>query len=537
MMPRMFQSPDVRFVGGTLILIFIVYLWPDLAFKSPYGMHQWRQCDAFSMAVNYQEEGRAVLDPAMHFVHGLAEGKAVGEFTGTYWLNAQIWKVTGRLPWTIRWMHFALWLAGLIALYALGKRWVNPSASAWVAWMVMVSPLMAFYGPNYLVNASALGLVFIGWWFTWRFHERRDKVFWFGGLLAFGLSFLFRPTMAIGLIPLILFVLFRRSHWRMWVLAIFPVVVATLWVFWSQRVNDLVGSVYYCTTIRPIWDAENASEIWSAFQSALLPEWYHHHVRWIFVLMACFWAGKSMIKWSIHQVCKRMFHGEIAWLGWSNVAMLSALFGYVLLWFSNLDVHDYYLIEFQLVVPLFLWWMLIGFQDFTGKGLWQKRLGVGILVLVLSFQTLDARVRTRMKYVAPSGWLSEQLIPAWERDLWGWFHWDYQNRLAPLEKITPHLRSLGIGRESRVISVPDPSPNITLSMMDVHGFTDLYDDDLSGEDRIAHYVEKGASFLVCNDPAWLQELDSSLWLTAPMQSFEHVQIFDLKASEAMRNRE
>ena len=74
-------------------------------------------------------------------------------------------------------------------------------------------------------------------------------------------------------------------------------------------------------------------------------------------------------------------------------------------------------------------------------------------------------------------------------------------------------------------------------MMDVHGFTDLYDDDLSGEDRIAHYVEKGASFLVCNDPAWLQELDSSLWLTAPMQSFEHVQIFDLKASEAMRNRE
>jgi 4-amino-4-deoxy-L-arabinose transferase-like glycosyltransferase len=111
---------------------------------------------------------------------------------------------------------------------------------------VMVSPLMAFYGPNYLVNASALGLVFVGWWCTWRFHERRDKVFWFGGLLAFGLSFLFRPTMAIGLIPLILFVLFRRSHWRMWVLAIFPVVVATLWVFWSQRVNDLVGSVYYC---------------------------------------------------------------------------------------------------------------------------------------------------------------------------------------------------------------------------------------------------------------------------------------------------
>lgn len=63
-MIRMFQSPDVRFAWGTLILIFIVYLWPDLSFELPYGIHQWRQSDAYSMAVNYQEEGRAVLDPA-----------------------------------------------------------------------------------------------------------------------------------------------------------------------------------------------------------------------------------------------------------------------------------------------------------------------------------------------------------------------------------------------------------------------------------------------------------------------------------------
>ena len=74
-------------------------------------MHQWRQCDAYSLALNYFEEGRGLLEPAMHFIHGASSGEAVGEFTGTYWLNAQLWKVVGLHPWTMRWMHLLLWLA------------------------------------------------------------------------------------------------------------------------------------------------------------------------------------------------------------------------------------------------------------------------------------------------------------------------------------------------------------------------------------------------------------------------------------------
>ena len=107
--------------------------------------------------------------------------------------------------------------------------------------------------------------------------------------------------------------------------------------------------------------------------------------------------------------------------------------------------------------------------------------GVGnaiVLPSLLLFQAVEAGLRTRMKHTAPKGWLSEQFIPARERDIWSWFHWDYDRRLGSIEGMGEHLRSLGIERTDRVISVPDPSPNITLSLMDVRGFTDLYDDGL-----------------------------------------------------------
>jgi hypothetical protein len=95
-----------------------------------------------------------------------------------------------------------------------------------------------------------------------------------------------------------------------------------------------------------------------------------------------------------------------------------------------------------------------------------------------------------------------------------------------------HLRSLGVARTDRIISVPDPSPNITLSLMDVRGFTDLYDDGLSGDERIAAYVLQGANVLVCNDEDWYSAHSNSPWLTAPLSRHHSFRLFDLNASAA-----
>ena len=59
-----------------------------------------------------------------------------------------------------------------------------------------------------------------------------------------------------------------------------PLVIAVAWVVWSQAYNGRMESVYFLTTIRPIWDAIDPSATWTSFTELMLPQWYHGYVRW-----------------------------------------------------------------------------------------------------------------------------------------------------------------------------------------------------------------------------------------------------------------
>ena len=100
-------------------------------------------------------------------------------------------------------------------------------------------------------------------------------------------------------------------------------------------------------------------------------------------------------------------------------------------------------------------------------------------------------------------------------------------RLANFEQLKLAMREHGIERDDRIISVPDPSPNITLSLLDQKGFTDLYNENMTGDERIAFYVDKGALFLVCSSAEWLEERAESPWLQQPIIDLEGLVVFDL----------
>lgn len=514
-----------------LVILGAVYQILHVADKLPYGMHQWRQCDAYSLALNYFEEDRSIDEPAMHFIHGASDGEVVGEFTGTYWLNAQLWKAVGLQPWTMRWTHLFLWLSGIVSLYLLGREWIGKKGSAWTVSVVMVSPLMAFYGPNYLVNGAALGLVYVSWWWSYRFYQSGKWKAFVVSVVALSLALLLRPTMAIGLVPLGLAFFQTRFKWSWFSMLLSPLVITGAWVAWSQGINAKAESIYYCTTIRPLWEAADPVTTWTSFRELMIPEWYHRLVLWSALIGFVFGSFMMLRKLNYSMQSRRSY------LGLSALFMILALGFYILLWFSNLDVHDYYLIEFQLAVPVFLAWLLYKPEQWLQSQRVRSSLSIVVLPALLVFQSVESSLRTRMKHVEPSGWLSEQFLPARERELWNWFHWDYDFRLGDLQGLGEHLRIMGIERTDRVISVPDPSPNITLSLIDVRGFTDLYDDGFEGDERIALYVSKGAGVLICNDQSWYDLHEKSPWLTAPIESYGSFLLFDLKASKAFHDRE
>jgi hypothetical protein len=522
-----------------LLVFWAVSFWPNIAFETPYGQHQWRQCDAYSMALNYFQEGAGFFEPSMHFQHGngFGSGRAVGEFTGTYWLNAKAWSLFGLKPFTLRWTHMLIWLMGALALFALGRNWFGGLKSAFVTAWVSASPLIAFYAGSYLVNVAALGLVFLSWWFAWQLMQRdRQGSTWRWGLefllfLCLGLTVLFRPTMALGWIPIAIWAWQRGNPWHWFVRFALPLLMGVGWVFWTKSVNDANGSIYFCTTVRPLWDSQEPSVIWRAFCENLLPEWYHKYVLYAFglcIIVLSFFRrlpASPRAKNPLNKTLDLQLPALICLVAFGLVV-------YFLLWFENLDVHDYYLIEFQLIIPLVLWWCI---QRLEHLRLRRLKLYTGIwslLLFALSFQLLEAHLRTRMKYTTPTGWWSEVVLTQRDRQVWSWFHWDQNRRFADLAQVQNAMRAQGIQREDRIISVPDPSPNITLSLLDQKGFTNLYDENMTGDDRIEFYVQKGASHLVCNSRDWYLQRAESPWLQHPIIDFGGMIVFDLLNSAA-----
>lgn len=513
------RAAKLAFWCGLIFLVFFVYDFAGVAYKAPYGMHQWRQCDAYSMALNYAKEPHGLMRPRMHFQHGTAEGEAAGEFPLTYYLNAQLWRQTGVLPWTLRWTHLALLALGFWSLFRLAAQWLSDRGALMVVGMTASSGLMAFYGPNYLVNAAGLGMVFTGWWWAYRWwasglNDLKSGVFTAGAL---GLALLFRPTLILGLLPLG-WVLVRSPRWRRWlaVLAV-PVVVGVGWVVWTKWLNAQNESVYFLTTIRPFWNSPAAAEVWRAFREDVLPQWYHVYV-----------LGAGAVAVVVTLVKTRSLrNASDALLGWSAAGLMVASLMYIALWFDNLNVHDYYLIELQLLVPALVAWL--------GRRWEETRRGKAVLWIgmagVLAFQCIDAGLRTRMKHRPMGGWLYEQVIPSRERDIWTWFHWDQERRFGNVTEWNTALRGLGINRDDLVVSVTDPSPNVSLSLMDQKGFTDLYDDAVQGDERIAFYVAKGAKYLVCNDPDWYEARKESHWLSNQMTQLGNFRVFDLLNSD------
>ena len=508
-------------------MVFSVYDFGSIAFKSPYGMHQWRQCDAYSVALHYAQEDRQFFEPAMHFQHGLAGGSAVGEFPMTYYLNAHAWKIVGIVPWTMKWMHLGLLLLGCWALFdALNLRF-SPRSALVITAFTMGSGVMAYYGPNYLVNAAAVGLAFMGWWFglQWLVRDGRHRGYAVGMVVALSLSVLFRPTMVLAWIPLLLALPMIKRPIRWAAMLATPLALGAAWVVWAKGVNAANESVYYLTSIRPVWSSEDPSLIWRAFREDVFPQWYHPIVAG-FGGVVLLWTA---VKTQNHDV-------KSSWLTRAAWAMVAGAWVYLVLWFENLNVHDYYLLEWQLVVPVAAAWIA---DRWTGKFNRVSRQWLwGVVWVMLVLQLATAGVRTRMKHRPVGGAIAEWLVPQRERDIWSWFHWDQQARFSNVSEWEKTLRALGIARTDLVISVPDPSPNITLSLMDQRGFTDLYDDEFKGDDRIEYYVSKGAKYLICNDPQWHEVHRDSPWLTQEMTQLGNFRVFNLLDSDAtLRSRE
>nr|MBP7400816.1 hypothetical protein [Chitinophagales bacterium] len=167
--------------------------------------------------------------------------------------------------------------------------------------------------------------------------------------------------------------------------------------------------------------------------------------------------------------------------------------------------HDYYMLT-PLIAILFL---IITVTDFLFKKLatHNSTLKAGISITVLSaliFWCLNYNSKMQHhRLFAP----------------------EYKNVSDATSELQPYMRSLGIMRTDKIISVPDRSSNISLYLFNNPGWTEVFTlQTLSIQDKI----NLGAKYLIIGDSTYLNTTEYIPYLNKQIGNYKNFLIFDLQ---------
>lgn len=287
------------------------------------------------------------------------------------------------------------------------------------------------------------------------------------------------------------------------------------WYVYAGHYNKMHNSGIFLQGILPAWRVESVKirPILVSLYNELLTQYHNkfilHSVLLLFVTLLISYKKVNKLLLLL------------------SISTFIAVISYIVLFYQVFDVHDYYLIDL-LIFPVAVIITFIAFiKDNYFFILNSKRIKILSFVVILC-SIYYCAINNRIKYRSNDVFVKASfIINKQQQDFFNWHHYNYQNTFESLETITPYLRSLGIQRTDRVISVPDESINISLYLMDQKGVTD-YSNLVSDEGKIQNLINAGTKYLIINDMSILERRNYiSLFTKHEIGKFNNVYIFDL----------
>ena len=499
------------FTGGIFALLFASLFWiygyHSTFSQPPQSVHTWRQTNSLSMTQMYYQYNVPFLEPEIQNQisdDGLS-GKTVGEFPVIYFLVAKAWQLFGKSEWLFRVFHWLILFAGAFMLFRMmGKITGNPFMAAFVPLLMMTSPMIIFYGPNFLPDAPSLAFILISWYFLYSFIQKRKMLpLWLSAFFFF-LAISLKITAATSFIAIggwvLLETLFLPREKRLFRFRLvhyipFIIVMAALvaWYWFVYYYTDLHKGSFSYLGIWPIWKLsgeqfhrimDTLDKIW--FRDFFWPPLqYATFALWLFLLTQ--WGKLKPI------------------MRYMLLVMPLGLAGILALWFQVLEGHDYYMIS-QIQTFLVIWIIFfIYFRDTRVSG--YKAVNV-IWIIVVIFLAYNGRKRHLERY---TGWMNE----------------GYKVHFESLTTIQPWFTQWGVGENDLVISLPDYSINASLYYMNRKGYTD-FASDFSREETFVKRIGQGAKFLVVNDSTILNRPEVSKFTLYPAGQYKNIRVYDLR---------
>lgn len=502
----MFRLPrSSNFLGAvTLLLVFFfqayTYDYLEIIELRPQSTHMWRKTDCASFALNYYNDGLNPFETRMHNEFNDA-GQSIGEGPILYYLVGVAYSIFGPSEIIYRVIWLAIFFAGLLALQQLFfKAFQSFFWSVITPALVFSIPVIAFYAIGFITNVPALAIVFIAWYFFYDFIKNdKARSLWISVLFFFLAGWLkatalisYFALLASGFVYLVIVLksnIFSvvKKYWML----LLPLVLNAFWYVGTVVYANQSGNNYLSAKIFPIWqmsieDIRTAVEEFSVLWKG---DYLNDQTLWVYMALFAlaiigFWRNRKLF---------------ITWL-W----LFSFLgFGsYVMFFFSAFEHHNYYGISLIFLIPATIFYLLSIFnKDFVITS------SIGIISVWLLFQNISlSDGQQDFRY---NDWPNVAHV---SRDLFD---------------IEEELNKVGVGKNQKVISVPDQSPNISLYLMNRRGLTN-FNKLHNNPDSVKKYIQKGYQFAVINNAKEKSQPYIQPFLGEKILTKGEVEVFKLK---------
>ncbi len=445
----------------------------------PASIHQWRQADGAAIAWHYTQHPDFWKASICNLSY-TGDAHTVGELPLLYWLAGLI-AHTGFSPaFPLRWIGLFLLLLGCWAFgWVVLKLSKSPLIALLTSGLLLTTPVLAYYGPNFLPDAPAFCFVLLMVACLYQAHEKQSRGWLISAALAAALAILLKLSMAI--LPLAListwFETKRRHYWAqgsMWqgkwpvigTIVALGVVLGFRW--WILAYNAAHHANYFLASTRPIWHYDQAFilETLAMMTRFGLPA---------FASLGLYLLFFALLYLSIKNWKSIPFAIKYLWI----VTALGCT-AYSLLWFRMLREHDYYYICL-LVMPMV---MLL-----NGLSLWlhrYKRLALGLAACLLLSIGHNGYIMNKRLRLA--------------------FHPENSQQLPP-DAFFSDNEVLTIPLSAKVFCPQDPSPNIALFALKRQGWTAYNFGDRITADSLQKYQALfGLTQLALRDTAYYSVL-------------------------------
>ena len=465
------------YVQGFIFLSIIIGLffflgYHKIFFLKPFGVHFMRQTDSLSFASNYFKNGFHFFKPQLYNLKNI-DGMAACEFPLTYYITAILYTIFGKHIFIQKLLHLIIIYFGIYSIFKLSNYILKDfTYSILISLIVFTSTVFNYYSFNYLPDIPALGFIFMGWFFIYKYQVNKKTLTLLLSFLFFSLGSLIKVTYLINPIAIIVLSCFSLIFHKknpllenskiILIIGFISLLPIILWNIYVLQFNTLYKSHSFNTKAFPIWklNHERIMVIWDYITNY----WYNSYFsKSVFRLI----YALSLFQFIYNKKSDKKIFIQILFLFLGSLT-------YFILFYHQFKDHDYYFLAFFPLILLILINGIKTLQNITQKNLFHIVVKlILLLVIAAGINHSQNKIEKRQVYKIDN----------------------YSRAGLLINENYESIKNLNLDSKAKFIVAPDLCQNGGLFFLDREGWNIEKPEQITLE-IIKEYNKQGADYLL-----------------------------------------